>query len=142
MTNQRHADIAFLALTLWREARGETNEVRAGIAHVILNRVNRPSWWGRDLMSVLFKKWQFSSLTDPNDRQLATWPTTDDKSWQDCLNLATAVIGGDIPNPVAGADHYYDISIKPPKWASPKDFVKQIGRVRFYDLDRDTEAVA
>lgn len=139
MKNQDYADIAFLALTLWREARGETNEVKIGIAHVVLNRVSRPSWWGNDISSVLFKKWQFSSLTDPNDRQLTTWPSTSDKSWQQCLDIAVSVLSGLTNNPVPGADSYYDISIPSPKWATKDVFVKQIGRVRFYNLDRDIE---
>lgn len=137
MDLQKSADRTFLALAVWREARGETKEVQAGVAHVILNRVKRPSWWGRDVMSVVFKKWQFSSMTDPRDRQLTTWPSTDDPSWRRCLSIACASIDGDLPNPVPGADHYYDISIPPPKWAAAARFVSQIGKVRFYDLERD-----
>ncbi|HBI15006.1 MAG TPA: hypothetical protein DDY20_05760 [Desulfobulbaceae bacterium] len=89
------------------------------------------------MMSVVFKKWQFSSMTDPRDRQLTTWPATNDPSWRQCLSIACASIDGDLPNPVPGADHYYDISIPPPKWAAAARFVSQIGKVRFYDLERD-----
>ncbi len=134
---QDQADKTFLALCLWREARGETAAVQAGVVHVILNRVKRPSWWGRDLMSVIFKRWQFSSLTDPKDRQLTTWPTAVDKSWQQCLQIAHAASAGTLFNPVAGADHYYDISIPAPPWAETGRFVSQIGRIRFYDLVKD-----
>ena len=140
MTEQKNADKTFLALTVWREARGESAQVQAGIAHVILNRVRRPSWWGRDVMSVLFKKWQFSSLTDPRDKQLTTWPTSTDPSWQQCLKIACDVVDGQITNPVPGADSYYDISIPTPNWATSQTFVAAIGRVRFYNLDRDIEA--
>lgn len=140
-TPQNSADIAFLALTIWREARGESREVRAGIAHVILNRVHRPAWWGTDIMSVVFKKWQFSSLTDPRDRQLTTWPSKDERSWQQCLQVAIEACAGGLKNPVPGADSYYDISIPAPKWATPAPFVAQIGRVRFYNLDRDIEQI-
>jgi len=138
---QNYSDKTFLALTVWREARGETKEVQAGIAHVVLNRVARPSWWGKDIMSVCFKKWQFSSLTDPNDRQLTTWPASSDPSWQQCLQVASDVVDGIVKNPVPGADSYYDISIPAPKWATAEVFVSQIGRVRFYNLDRYIEKV-
>jgi len=137
MNDQQSVDLTFLALTLWREARGESEECLAAIAGCILNRVSRPSWWGNDIMSVLFKKWQFSSLTDPKDGQLTTWPTTGEKSWVRCLKMARCAIQGVIQHPAPGADHYYDISIPPPKWADPKKFVRQIGRVRFYDLDKE-----
>lgn len=139
MSLQKSADIAFLALTIWREARGESVHVRAAIAHVVLNRVRRPSWWGRDIMSVIFKKWQFSSLTDPNDRQLTTWPTSIDSSWHQCLQIAADAVDRKLPNPVPGADSYYDISIPAPKWATQETFVAQLGRVRFFNLDRDVE---
>jgi len=131
---QRHADIAFLALTIWRESRGEPLVVRTGVAFVILNRTARPSWWGRDVMSVVFKKWQFSSLTDPKDKQLTTWPSSEDKTWQECLDIAQSAIEGTIANPVPGANHYYDSSISPPKWADEKRLVKKIGRIFFYNL--------
>jgi spore germination cell wall hydrolase CwlJ-like protein len=138
---QALADKAFLALCVWREARGESLAAQTGVAYVIMNRVKKPSWWGHDVMSVLFKKWQFSSLTDPGDKQLTRWPDSSDESWQRCLEVACNVIERNFPNTVRGADHYYDISIRPPKWADPLKFVAQVGRLRFYDLDFDTESV-
>lgn len=139
MNQQDYADRAFAALTVWREARGESAAAQSGVAHCIMNRVRRPSWWGRDIMSVVFKKWQFSSLTDPQDRQLTTWPRTDDPSWTMSLNITCAVLDGTLPNPVPGADSYYDTSIQAPYWATPETFVGQFGRIRFHNLDRDIE---
>lgn len=136
---QKKADLAFLALVIWREARGESAEGMIGVAHAILNRVARPSWWGRSVSGVLFKKWQFSSMTDPNDRQLTTWPDRDDRSWGACLSIASAVLVGDIKNPVPGADSYFDISIPAPKWTATARFVRKIGRINFYDVDHDYE---
>lgn len=136
---QQSADIGFLALTIWRESRGESIETQTGIANVILNRVRNPAWWGRDLMGVVFKKWQFSSLTDPHDRQLTTWPAHGDVIWQQCLDVAFNAINGTAKNLVPGADSYYDTSIPAPNWADPDRFVAQLGRVRFYNLDRDVE---
>lgn len=136
---KKSADLVFLALVVWREGRGEKSECRAGIAYSILNRVNNPKWWGNDILSVVTKKWQYSSMTDPNDKQLTTWPISIDSSWTACLLLADAVLTGQVPNPAKGADSYFDISIPNPKWATEDCFVKQIGRVKFYNLDRDVE---
>jgi len=136
---QKSADFIFLTLTVWREARGEPVAVKAAVAHSILNRVNRPSWWGKDIMGVVFKKWQYSSLTDPKDPQLTTWPKADETAWQECLVIASNVMKGLLENPVPGADSYYDISIQAPYWAKDEAFVCQIGRVRFYNLDNDYE---
>ena len=121
------------------KGRGEPIETQTGIAFSILNRVARPAWWGNDVMSVIFKKWQFSSLTDPNDKQLTTWPASTDKSWIQCLQVACDALDGVSVNPVPGADSYYDISIPPPKWATDDCFVAQIGKIRFFDLNHDIE---
>lgn len=138
MSKNLHADIAFMALTIWREARGESVDGKTAVAYCILNRVSRPGWWGNDILSVVFKKWQFSSLTDPRDPQLTKWPLSNDPSWEESLAVAEGVISGGFKNPVQGADSYYDISIDPPKWANDGIFVKQIGRLRFYDVDKES----
>ena len=91
------------------------------------------------MLSVIFKKWQYSSMTDPKDKQLTTWPPKYAVDWIECLQAASNAVDGIMENPVPGADGYYDISISPPKWATPETFVKQIGKLRFYNLDRDFE---
>jgi hypothetical protein len=107
-----------------------------------MNRVLNPSWWGRDVQSVLFKKWQFSSLTDPNDKQLTNWPVrSTESSWTECLEIADLVYHRKIKNPAPGSDTYHDISIETPAgWkVQPDNFVRQIGRIKFFNLDRDIE---
>lgn len=136
---QDFADRVWLAFVTWREARGEGVEGRVAVMFSILNRVQRPSWWGTSIQTVLFKKWQYSSLTDPNDPQLTKWPSDEDPSWKACLSTAFEVMGGRMENPVPGADSYHDISIPSPYWATPEMFVKQVGRLKFYNVDLDYE---
>jgi len=130
-----NAALVFTALCLWREARGETDDVIKGVANVIMNRARKQF---TNLISVVTKPWQFSSLTDPKDRQLTTWPKENDPSWLKCLTLANDLIEGTLANPVGGADHYYDISMKtPPAWADENKFVAKLGRIRFFNLIKD-----
>jgi spore germination cell wall hydrolase CwlJ-like protein len=136
---KNRAAFGLMALTLWREARGESAECVTGVAFCILNRVLRKSWWGNSIYSVITKKWQFSSLTDPRDKQLALYPSEGSLDWQRCLMIADKVINREIENPVPGADSYFDISIGDPKWTKDARFVKQIGRIKFYDVDHDYE---
>lgn len=136
---RKTAEITFLALTIWREARGESGDAKRGVACCILNRVKKPCWWGTDILSVLFKKWQFSSLTAPGDKQLTTYPSSDDEQFGICMQIARDAVIGSIANPVPGADSYYDISISPPAWASQSTFVRQIGRIVFHNTDHDIE---
>lgn len=133
------AELVFLALTVWREARGQSRECQVGVAYSIMNRVKNPGWWGNSVCSVLFKRLQYSSMTYKGDPQLTTWPAETDPSWLQCLEVASTVLVEAEENPVPGADSYHDVSIPPPNWASPKSFVRQIGRIRFYNLDRDLE---
>lgn len=133
------AAFGLFVLMLWREARGETDECIAAVAHCVLNRIKRASWWGNSLYSVVTKKWQFSSMTDPRDKQLALFASEGDLSWHRCLSIADKVLRGEIANPVPGADSYFDISIGDPKWTKDARFVAQIGRIKFYDVDHDYE---
>lgn len=136
-------DTFMLGLLVWREARSETYAGKLAVAWSVLNRVERPSWWGRTLLEVITKKWQYSSLTDPNDRQLTRWPNPTDSTWWECLQVAHDVLNNLVGNPVKHADSYYAVSMdragNPPKWATPETFVAQVGDHKFYNLDRDVE---
>ena len=136
---QQQAELIFLALTVWREARGESERCQTAVAYSVLNRVSRPSWWGSDILSVVTKRLQYSSMTYQRDPQLTTWPLASDPSWRQCLAVAAGAIHGVSANPVPGADSYYDVSISAPKWATPQCFVGQVGRIRFYNTDHDHE---
>lgn len=134
----RAVDLVFMALTIYREARGEPIECQIAVGYSIMNRVENPKWWGRSILSVVTKKWQYSSLTDPNDKQLTTWPE-EGKTWTQCLEVANMVLCKVVKNPLPGADSFHDTSINPPKWATEKNRVGKIGRMVFYNVDEDVE---
>lgn len=124
-----------LALTVWREARGESGDAMAGVAWTVRNRVAHPKWWGHDLVEVMTHKWQYSSIAAPNDPQLIKYPLLTDVMFPFCLEIASGVLDDYIADPTDGATSYYDISIKPPAWATPDKFTIQIGRLIFYRID-------
>lgn len=138
MTSWAMYERVLLGLTIWREARGESYEAKLAVGCSIRNRVQHPKWWGNDYISVLTKKWQYSSLTDPNDKQLSTWPAASDHVFEECLEIACGVIEDWLHSPLRGADSYYDQSIAPPKWATEDKKVGQIGKLTFYNIDGDT----
>lgn len=145
LTAWNYYEITLLALTLWREARGESTDAKIAVAHTVKNRIDNPGWWGNDWISVLTKKWQYSSLTDPNDKQLTTWPKADDHVFEECLSIAEMVVRGVYNSPLKGIDSYYDDSLQGdlrPKWAKehPERFVGKIGRLNFYNMDCDVES--
>ena len=136
MSLQSDADRTFLALCLWREARGEQKEGRLAIASSILNRISSPTWSSNTVMGIIFQRLQYSSLTYASDPQLAVWPSDTDAVWKDCLTMADGVLARTITGPVGKADSYHDTSIKPPAWATPEKFVTQIGRLKFYRIGK------
>ncbi len=136
---------SLLSLVVWREARGASVAAKVAVAHSVLNRVDRPSWWGRTLSQVIGKKWQYSSITAPNDPQLGKFPEPEDPSFLESLAVARAALAGTELNPFPGADSYYDSSIAAPKWVGIARFCGEIksphgNALRFYDVDHDYEA--
>jgi N-acetylmuramoyl-L-alanine amidase len=125
-------DIAFIALTVYREARGESDEGKLAVAFSIMQRVKHPAWWGNDALDVVFHPYQYSSMTVKGDPNLTVWPRSDDPAWQACINAAVSAYYATQPNPAPEADSYFDCSIKPPYWTEDADFIACIGRLRFY----------
>lgn len=127
-------------LCVWREAQGEKDLARRGVAHSIANRAADPGWWGHDVVSVVLKPFQYSSF-NTNDPGHNKWPDTTDTSWQDCLSVVDLVLAGMDADPTSGATSYFDISIDghPPKWATDGEFefTVQLGRLKFFRRTRD-----
>lgn len=135
MTSPGAVDRVFLALMIWREARGESDLARLAVGYTVVERIRSGAkWWGDDVLSVIACKWQYSSFTDPRDKQLTTWPRSTDLAWQKCLSIADMVLSGAVTNPAAGADSYFDTSISAPNWATPERHVIDIGRLKFYKV--------
>jgi spore germination cell wall hydrolase CwlJ-like protein len=136
MTCKETTELFYLAFAVWREARGETSDGQVAVAFSILDRVKNHRWWGSTVDQVVTQPWQYSSLTDPRDPQLAkSWPRVGDTSWQKVFAVCQQVMSGSSTNPVPDADSYHDTSIQPPKWAKhPKCvFVGQVGHLLFYN---------
>ena len=78
-----------LALCIWREARGQSNEARRGVMNVILNRAGL-KFRGHDVISVVLWPYQFSSFNanDPNAHLLPNPKNTQDwAAWLECCDL-------------------------------------------------------
>jgi len=121
---------------IWGEGRGEPEEGKIAIAHVIRNRWIKDGWFGKSLKGVILKPLQFSCFNhfDKNRRKLLNPLIHDNfEVWKDCYEIAEKVYSGDIPDPTDGATHYHRKDMKVyPKWA--EDMVKtcEIGSHIFY----------
>lgn len=134
-------ELVLLALMMWREARNQPPSIRLQVGWTVLNRVMNPKWWGNDVVSVITKKWQYSSINAPGDKQMGLWPAVDDGVFIECLQQAGVLLHDDTISRVIlypHADSYYDDSIPPPKWATPDKRNGTLGPFAFYNIDGDT----
>ena len=118
------------ARTLWQEARGETGEGRAAVAHVLWNRL-RTRRWGTTLAGVCLAPLQFSGWNahDPNRMAAAELADSDPVLGACRAVLAAAERAAD---PTAGALYYYALSIPPPLWSKRMSPAGRFGNQRFY----------
>lgn len=102
-------NVAILALTLFREARGGSQPGMASVANVVMNRVRKN---GTDAQTECLKKWQFSSMTAPSDPQLERGPNalnaTEWSAYLLSLQIAQFAIEGNLPDKTGGATLYYN----------------------------------
>lgn len=128
-------ELQLLALCVWREARGEGQDGRVGVAFSVKNRADRPCWWGRNIREVVLKPFQYSSF-NANDPQSAKAPVPGSTEDRIFLGLSEGVLTGMFKDPTFGATHYFDQSLdaKPPSWANDSSMERTcvIGRLRFY----------
>lgn len=132
-------EVETLARTLWGEASGEpqTRLAMAAVAHVVLNRVSKQTWWGRNIAEVCRKRYQFScwNPADPNLKRILNV-----KRGEPEFEIAVAVatdaaavpcrLGGD---PTHGATHYYaETQPTMPSWARGRSPCAHIGHHLFY----------
>jgi N-acetylmuramoyl-L-alanine amidase len=120
-----------LALCAWREADSQGDDGMRGVAHVIKNRADHPSWWGVDIPSVILKPWQISSFNH-GDAGEHRWPADNNTQWQAAQFIAEDVLDGSDTDLTEGATNYYDVSIEPPGWTVSMVLILSVGRLRFY----------
>lgn len=127
-------EIDIWARTLYGEVRGEPWDGKVAVAWTIRNRVEKPGWWGRDIVGVCQKPWQFSCWNekDPNRAQLLA-VTVKHPVFRECLAAVAAVAGDLAPDPTKRSTHYYASYIPEPEWAKGKNPAIVIGTHRFFN---------
>lgn len=123
------------ALCAFREARGEYAATSGeGIMAIINVIANRARLEGVDWDVVIFKKWQFSSMTAPNDPELEVVPVGNDTIFAYCYRIADHVWNGSIPDNTEGATHYFNPNVVLPSWTKDMVKIKSIGHHDFYKV--------
>lgn len=141
---------AMLALTMWREARGEGREGMRAVGHVIRNRVRNGTFGDWD--HVITSKWQFSSISAPGDAQLVRWPDSPDDRFALAMQLTDAIFEDNDPDITSGSLWYANLDFVPASstfWETvarnpDNEFAVKIGNHTFYrkKIARPPEVVA
>ena len=124
-----------LARTLFGEARSEALIGVVAVANVIMHRVRRGGWWGKDVAGVCLSPHQFScwSTADWNTRNLARMhrATLTSPPFQECHLVARLAMIDALSDVTSGATHYHTRGVKP-GWANVLRRTKEIGAHIFY----------
>jgi len=127
-----------LAKMLFGEARNCADEEKVAIAYTALNRVRKHTWYGKTLIDVITKPYQYSCFNenDPNRKLLEEPEKHDLDSWNKSIEVAYEVIEGiakgNYNDPTNGATHYYNPKHANPKWAK-SDKMTKIGKLETSD---------
>jgi len=89
--------------TIAFEAPEESDEDKAAVAYVILNRTQNGRW-GDNIKDVVTHPWQFEPwMTKRQDMERLS---PDDPRYRSAAQIADAVLNGEMPDPTAGATHF------------------------------------
>ena len=138
-----------LARAIWGEARGASISARIAVAWSIKNRLGtigkmrlrRDTYYDIILESDQYSAFWEIPGKDPNLKALrdplgTTKNSDDHNKWRETYLIAEQVIGGEVIDPIDGANHYFDDSRshRPPFWATEDKLVKKVENISFYRL--------
>lgn len=137
------SDVELLARTLYGEARDQGEEGMTAVGNVVLNRLNKKSWYGDSIEEIIKMPYQFSVFNpetkpdefEQDDNYKATISVTiDDPEYIAAREIALGLLEGKIQDNTGGATHYYNPDEANPSWIdSPKmKSLKKIGDHSFY----------
>jgi hypothetical protein len=130
--NHNAEDRDYLIRTIAFEAPDESDEGKAAVAHVILNRTKSGRWGS--IKDVVTHPWHEPWMTRRKEMEKLS-PA--DPRYQNAAQIADAVLSGQLPDPTTGATHFLNPTVvrkrrggSLPSWARGEG--QPIGRHTFY----------
>lgn len=124
-------DRSDLVKTIIAEAAGEGPEGMAAVASVIKNRAQVR---GKSPAEVVREPDQFTGYSKPGPDALKAMEDPEIRAQAE--SILDQVLGGSLPDPTGGADHYHATSVSP-YWADKMPKTADIGNHRFYKSGRE-----
>lgn len=113
-------DQQILAKTAWGENRGGGKDGMTSVLNVVINRANKPCWWGKSAREVCLKLYQFDcwNQDDPNFSKLLN---AEGDVYDYAMTLANKALAGNLVDLTNGSCYYFAKSMNPwPVWARGK----------------------
>jgi N-acetylmuramoyl-L-alanine amidase len=125
-------DEALAAVTIYQEAEGESYAVKVAVAETIRNRMQRKYSSDGTVAGTVLRRLQFSGWNADAANRIRSLQIDDQNPIvMDCVKAWAAAQSGS--DSVPGAVLFYATTMKaPPTWALDRNFICQIGKVRFY----------
>lgn len=124
-------ELRCLALTIYWEARSESQKDRAAVAHVALNRVGAQGFpdtvcrvvqqGGERPGRCQFHWWCDGRSDEPQER----------RAWNEAVALARKTIEGEVDDPTNGALYFHNARVRP-SWAEKHRRTTRIGSHLYY----------
>jgi spore germination cell wall hydrolase CwlJ-like protein len=141
--NYNAEDRDYMIRTIAFEASDESDEGKAAVAHVILNRT-KSGRWGDSIKDVVTDPWQFEPWMTRREEMEKL--SLDDPRYRNAARIADAVLSGQMPDPTAGATHFLNPTVvrqrrdgSLPSWARGEG--QPIGRHTFYSPNEGADAL-
>lgn len=95
--------VDWIAMTVWGEARGESQEGKLAVAYVICNRMQQER---RSALQVVLRPFQFSFWNTNDPSRWKMQPSLSDPTWADCYQAAKDALERTKPDPTEGCTSY------------------------------------
>lgn len=144
---QDPSELKCLAVTVYGEARGESEKGQIAVAYTVKNRAKNKS-----VCNVALAPKQYSIFNN-NPELVAAAKSEhiqprqknqiDQRSWERAMRVATVVMHGLVPDPTNGATHYLAPALmkikryKYPKWSKQYTLVSTIDGHKFYKMTKN-----
>jgi spore germination cell wall hydrolase CwlJ-like protein len=121
-------ELQALALNIYHEARGETEEGMRMVGEVTINRV-ASSAYPDTICNVVYQGCQFAWTCTLKNKT-----PSEEESWQKSLKIAKEILDENVSSYSHLATHFVNLSIVKPSWTEKLEKVETIGGHTFYRM--------
>lgn len=138
-------DILCLALNIYYEARGSSQDDRWAVGHVVMNRLGSNSF-GPTICAVVWDVRYHGSKKHSYPVGQFSWTVIrhksakipNDPSWEECQKIAYLLVNDtDMYDPTGGRMHYWNPKKANPRWGHRSSDPLQIGSHRYVNMVRN-----